>query len=185
MYSQSDEESYVLELGDNGRYLEIGSYDGKTFSNTRALAEKGWEGVCVEPAPHAFDAMCSDPPPHAILVNALVGKHTGLVRFHYSKDAVSTTERKHARKWASLVAFTPIHVMAISVSHLLTEFPGPFDLISVDTEGTTVQIVEDLIPHLDTLETRCLIYEHDEVFLKVPGFDEVHRTPENAILVRS
>jgi FkbM family methyltransferase len=184
-FSQRGEDVFLEPiLPESGRYLDIGAYDGKTFSNTRRLAEKGWEGVCVEPAAYAFAAMCADPPPTAILVNALIGKRTGLVNFHYSKDLVSTTEEHHARKWSSVAAFVPIYTVSIALHEFLAEFPGPYDLISVDTEGTTLTLVEELMPHLDELETKYLVYEHDGAWLSIPGFEEIHRTEENAICVR-
>lgn len=186
MYAQRGEDDAIASfLPAFGKYLDIGSYDGKTFSNTRKFAEEGWEGVCVEPSAHCFAAMVSDPPPNTVLVNALVGRHRGLTAFHYSKDALSTTSEHHAHKWASLAAYTPTFAVTVTLGDLLEAFPGPYDLVSVDTEGTTGQIVEDLIPHLDELKTKVLVYEHDDEFFKVPGFSEVARTIENAILVRS
>jgi hypothetical protein len=55
-HSQSDEEKYILEaVGDQpGRFLDIGCWDPITFSNTRALTERGWSGVMVEPSPGPF-----------------------------------------------------------------------------------------------------------------------------------
>lgn len=185
MYAQRGEDEYLKTvLPDFGRYLDIGAYNGKTFSNTRLLAEEGWEGVSVEPSAHCFAAMVLDPPPNGVLVNALVGRHRGLTAFHYSRDALSTTSDAHARKWASLAGYIPTFAVTVTVGDLLETFPGPYDLISVDTEGTTAQIVEDLIPHLNELKCRALVYEHDGDFFKVPGFTETLRTIENAVLVR-
>lgn len=83
-----------------------------------------------------------------------------------------------------MAAFVPVWAVTVTIGDLLEQFPGPYDLISVDCEGTTLQIVEDLIPHLDELRCRCLIYETDGETLKAPGFRETLRTEENAILVR-
>jgi hypothetical protein len=58
VYSQFDEEKYVLEAFrgkvEPGRFLEIGAWDAITFSNTRALVELGWSGVMIEPSPGPF-----------------------------------------------------------------------------------------------------------------------------------
>jgi len=53
MFSQRDEETYILEhfKGSTGTFLDLGAYDGVMFSNTRQLALNGWCGVCVEPSP--------------------------------------------------------------------------------------------------------------------------------------
>ena len=57
MYSQRDEEKYILEAFDgktDGRFLDIGAWHPTVFSNTRALIEMGWSGVMIEPSPGPF-----------------------------------------------------------------------------------------------------------------------------------
>ena len=57
-YSQFTEQDAILAAFEGVtkpdgpfRYLDLGSWDAITFSNTRALYEKGWEGVMIEPSP--------------------------------------------------------------------------------------------------------------------------------------
>jgi FkbM family methyltransferase len=60
-YSQFSEQDYILQAFPDpnelnsflktGRFLDIGSWDTVTFSNTRALYELGWAGVMIEPSP--------------------------------------------------------------------------------------------------------------------------------------
>jgi hypothetical protein len=39
----------------NGVFVDIGAYDGVTFSNTLMLErERGWTGICIEPLPDIF-----------------------------------------------------------------------------------------------------------------------------------
>lgn len=184
MYAQRDEEKYTEALEGHGTYLEIGSYDGKTFSNTRLLADRGWKGVCVEPAAHAFAAMLDDPPPGAKLIHAAVGPRTGLVSFLQSRDAVSTTERAHARKWQQAVRFTPSFTVQVSLDDLLKDFPGPYRLVSLDTEGTSMWLFRAISPYLDELETEMVIVEHDGESAHLDGWETVYRSAENEILVR-
>ena len=56
MYSQTDEEEHIVKYfeGVTGKFLDIGAYNGVTFSNTRRLAELGWSGTCVEPSIKPF-----------------------------------------------------------------------------------------------------------------------------------
>jgi FkbM family methyltransferase len=183
MATQNDEDQYLPE-GD-GTYLDIGSYDGKLFSNVRPLAERGWKGVCVEPAAHAFAKLLDDPPPGAKLVHAAIAPRTGLVSFMQSTDyCVSTTDRAHAERWKNDTTYVPTFTVGITVADLLKDFPGPFRLISIDTEGTSVWVFHELAPRLDELECEVVIVEHDGSLLHAPGFKEVHRTPENSILQR-
>lgn len=60
-YSQSGEQSIILEFFRDlptGHFLDVGAYDGVTYSNTKALEDLGWEGVCVEPNPDSA-ALCA------------------------------------------------------------------------------------------------------------------------------
>ena len=61
-FSQSDEEKYIVEYfnGKTGRFLDIGAYDGKAFSNTYKLGLLGWSGVLVEPAPKVFHSLINN-----------------------------------------------------------------------------------------------------------------------------
>lgn len=60
MYSQFEEEVAILKALEpapphkgepTNKFLDIGAWHPTTFSNTRALVEKGWSGVLVEPSP--------------------------------------------------------------------------------------------------------------------------------------
>lgn len=53
MYSQNQEEKYILNhfKDKQGTFLDLGAYNGKELSNSRALVELGWAGCCVEPHP--------------------------------------------------------------------------------------------------------------------------------------
>ena len=58
-FSQNNEQRFILDFfkGENpkkNKFLDVGANDGKTFSNTHALALLGWNGVCVEPTNTAF-----------------------------------------------------------------------------------------------------------------------------------
>lgn len=183
-YSQGDEESVILELEGDGNYLDVGSYDGKTFSNIRALADRGWRGVCIEPAAHAFAAMLDDPPPGAKLVHAVIGPRTGLVSFLETKDAVSTTSKAHARKWKQYATFVPAYTVSLRIQDLLADLPGPYRFISIDTEGTSMWLFRELAPLLDELETEMICVEHDGAAVHLPGWKRVYSSAENVILRR-
>ena len=136
-----------------GRFLDIGATDGTTASNTRKLAAiHNWGGVCVEPAAWAFDKLSRlyagrddiDVVQVAIADPPHMGG--GVIEFHYSRgDLVSTTVDRYAETWSDLVAFERQWIAAMPVSDLLLQFPGPYELISVDTEGTSLRVAKDLL----------------------------------------
>lgn len=48
-YSQAGQDKWVHELiGDKGFFVDVGAYDGINTSNTYALEEVGWKGICIE-----------------------------------------------------------------------------------------------------------------------------------------
>lgn len=147
MFSQSNEEEAILKFfGDRvGRFLDIGAYDGKTFSNTRALALRGWSGVCVEASPQCFVQLQKtyEGNPKVEVVSACVGKSSGLARFYDHGGATATTDREHARVWETNngVKYSKIVVAQITGSVLLQHFGEKVDFISIDVEGANVDVM--------------------------------------------
>ncbi len=60
-YSQDGQDKFLLETIFNnqktGFYVDIGANDGITLSNTKALEDSGWNGICIEPLPNSFDKL--------------------------------------------------------------------------------------------------------------------------------
>src|SRR5262245_37922422 len=54
-YSQMGQDKWVSEEVfpgvKNGFFLDVGSGDGTFMSNTKALEQKGWTGICIDPFP--------------------------------------------------------------------------------------------------------------------------------------
>lgn len=53
--SQAGQDEWVHSIiGDSGYFVDVGAHDGVTHSNTYALEQLGWTGVCVEPNDDVF-----------------------------------------------------------------------------------------------------------------------------------
>lgn len=193
MYSQNNEEHYILEhfKGQKGKFLDIGAYQGVQFSNTHALALSGWEGVCVEPSPLPFTGLMQvyKDRPDIKLVNAAMSyRDTGLVEFADSGgDAISTTSAIHENRWNKIVNFHHIYVNTVTIREILRVFGEKFDFISLDVEGTNVEIL-NTIP-LEIIQPSLICIEHESRFSDIlsycKGYSEVHRNGENIILKRN
>lgn len=191
-------------LPSKGRFLDVGAYDGETFSNTRLFVQWGWGGVLVEPAPRPLARLLevyrATPDQHQV-VQAVVSAAGGrdLVRFYDSGgDALSTTEETHVAKWRLAVekvgnCFAPYWTLQIPIWELVTLFPGPYHLVSIDTEGTSAAIW-DRFPDDALLETRVAIVEHDGETDKIAwissrgrdrGFQVVETNSTNSVLWRA
>lgn len=191
MYSQNDEEGVILPFfGDTvGRFLDCGAFDGKVFSNTFALTERGWGGTLVEASPHAFialKALYKGRGPSYNLVQACLGFDWRLRKFWDSPDAVATDDPKHEEKWRSLGQYQEVMVPELPLAALLEALPGPYHFINIDVEGETTEKLFRAMP-FRALGCRlvCVECNDDSVhFLsigKAMGMKPLHQTGENII----
>lgn len=165
MYSQYDEEKHILAACDatkQGRFLDVGAWNAKTFSNTRALFERGWSGVLIEPSPEPFLALLKEygNEPRILLILAAVGFERNCVKLHASADAVSTTRDQVYRQWRDAATYQgDFWVPQITFGELFNQFGGPFNFVNLDTEGTSVDLLLSL--DLSNLLPRAVCVEHD------------------------
>lgn len=194
MYSQYNEEEIILKYFGStvGRFLDIGAYDGKTFSNTYALAEKGWRGTLVEPAPVSFKALqdtYTKIKTESELVNAAVGPQMGIFPFFdCAGDAVGSLSTAHMERWKEYCPFHKIYITVVTVQALLAALPGPYDFISIDAEGVSLTILEAFLQQPQTMvKTKLFCVEAygpevDQVTRIIAGkYHEVGRTVENIL----
>jgi FkbM family methyltransferase len=89
-FSQSKQDEWVASHIDRGFFVDLGAYDGINTSNTYALENSGWRGICVEANPDFFYAL-TDNRPQARNVHAFVSDTCGEVHIHdqHQTDDVS------------------------------------------------------------------------------------------------
>jgi FkbM family methyltransferase len=169
-YSQGGEEETLAKIfsgytrSDGGRpiLLDVGAFDGKLFSNSLALLEKGWRGVLIEPSPAAFIALRQTHAerPNLTLVNAVLGFDKHLIPFHDCPDCIGTTVPEHAEKWAKGGSkFTPHWAPQITFEQLQNQLPHHYDLILIDTEGTSTDLFLNILNA--NQRPRAWVIEHD------------------------
>lgn len=199
-YSQKNEEAVIAEATADikaGTFLDVGAFDGKTFSNTLALVERGWSGVLVEPGIEAFAALLRThgSKEKLSLVQAIVGCEQSIVKFWDCGDLYSTTEVANRKKWESYCKAQgkpfkpPYYLPQISVAELLKKFAGPYDVLSIDTEGTSITLLYQFMKLMYADPPRVIVVEHDgneQACLAVVGaqYEVAERNAENLVLVR-
>ena len=191
MYSQGKEEESINRYfkGRTGRFLDIGAFDGKIFSNSLRLVELGWSGVCVEPSPKPFaclDALHKDNPA-VETIKALIGPTNGPVTFYDSDgDAVSTTDLAHKKKWekGSKIKFNQIEVEGMTAKTLLDKVGRNFDFVNIDTENTNVEILKNLIANGMRFELLCIEHDnqHSQIVSMFPKCQPIFQNAENLII---
>lgn len=188
MFSQHDEEKWVLKhAGKAGKFLDVGANDGVTFSNTHALALNGWTGVCIEPSPYWLGPLIKTYPDvqKFTIIAAALGASRCLCDFWSTEGIVNTTEKSMMEKWKKHHPYRLIMMPQIMWADVFGH--GPFQMINIDTEGTSLQLL-DSMPVALRDAARVIVVEHngDRKNLHVPtGWKQVYESPENVVLVNT
>ena len=165
-YSQNNEQDIIINyiLHNNitsGKLLDIGAYDGETFSNVRQLMLQfnNWSGVFVEPSSYCFYKLCDMYkmiPRRADLVNLAVVLEEELtnqrmLEFYDSPmSAVSSTiqswtqrgieNNKEFNSEGDPVNPRKVYIGQIGMKELLNKFGPTFDFINIDVEGYSAKL---------------------------------------------
>jgi FkbM family methyltransferase len=197
-FSQNDEQFVIDELFikagiGQGRLLDIGAYVPDQFSNSRALIDKGWSAILVEPSPIPFAALLKHyrANPEVILVNAAVGVDSTWVDFYDSGgDAVSSASQAHVQRWEkSGVSFSRFMLRTIALADLFTQFGSYYDFINLDVESLNINLFR-AFPWLRLKDTRVICVEHDShqkemtSIAQSVGFELASSNAENLIFFR-
>lgn len=194
MYSQYREEEFILQAFDPthiGRFLDIGAWNAKKFSNTRALYERGWSGIMVEPSPLPMQNLLMEygAEPRITLINAAVGPNNHMVRLRVSEDALSTTSEEQYERWHKEGGYYgSMFVPTITLADIFLQFGGRFEFISIDTEGSSAELLKALLA--TEARPHCICFEHDRRFAESfahfdqAGYRLVHENDTNRVLVR-
>jgi FkbM family methyltransferase len=159
-YSQVGQDRYLLENFFRGKrggvFLDIGAYDGETFSNTAAFERSmGWTGLCVEPLPEAFAKLTATR--KALCENVCVGDFEGETDF-----MESDTGADEMMLSGMPAHFDPRHVIRLEqraltrvnlrlpvtrLSTLLNKHRlFDIDFCSIDTEGAELAVLSSFDP---------------------------------------
>lgn len=169
-YSQSNEQEVILNYfgSISGTFLDCGANDGKTFSNTRALAERGWKGVLIEPSPKAFAKLKALYSGYKgfYLYNYALGGHNGKAILQESSALlggddvalVSTFHSHEMDRFKSVLSYDPVEVEVFKWKTFLNRLTiKEFNMISLDCEGSEM----DILPDIDLTKTQLLCIEHN------------------------
>ena len=145
---------YGLIFGErhDGTFVEIGAYDGISYSNTSCLAEAGWTGVYVEPVPEYADRCRENnrDRPAIKVVNQAIGSQQGVLSLHVGEYLTTPSDAQlleyQGKDWGRGLfdSAVTITVEMTTLNALLdsTGMPVGFDLLVVDVEGFEVDVFE-------------------------------------------
>lgn len=163
-YSQHFEQQTILDYFGNftGTLLDIGANDGVTFSNSRALLEKGWYGVLVEPSEETFAELVNNCEPFTgkvLLHNVGIADYNGTADFYESGELiggdhslVSSMKETETARWKKkskpsdpVVKFKKTTIPVIEFATLLKNSGlDRIDFITIDVEGMELEILKQI-----------------------------------------
>jgi FkbM family methyltransferase len=193
-YSQNNEQEVILNYfnGFKGTFLDLGAYDGVELSNTRALMELGWSGMCFEPHPEIYKRLkqnCAEFP-LVLTYEFAVGISNGKFKLNANDTYYSTLIDSEKDRWNNRYEFTDIECSVVDFKTLLRASPFPkFDFISIDCEGLDLEILRQI--NLDDVKCNMLCVETNgketEKYVKYCegfGMTLIHQNAENIIMAR-
>jgi FkbM family methyltransferase len=161
----------------NGFFLDVGSGHGTIGSNTKALEELGWTGICVDPFPtHMEGRTC-------VMEKAVVSSSAGqVVKFHTHSGLGGIADT--LGKWKDEAAKSPaVELTTTTLGELLerTRAPSYIHFLSLDIEGAELEALKG-VP-FDKYRFGAMAIEHNDEepkrsdllkFLGEKGYKRVH-----------
>jgi FkbM family methyltransferase len=132
-----------------GFFLDIGAYDGKTYSNTYVFEQMGWKGICLEPLPDVFtrlrqNRVCDC---YNLAMSDESGEDADFIRAA-GVETLSGLESKMAAAHKDWIlrekgVVEHIKVETITFADLMGRYPGItyIDFMSLDVEGAEMSIL--------------------------------------------
>lgn len=136
----------------DGFFIEVGAFDGVSYSTTYALEAMGWTGLLVEAIPERFEACRRNRPNSRVVHAALAAPGAGSETvFHVMQDEYGgmlsfgegISEGQHVEKMrSSSLPKTTLKVPLTTLDGLLDGHTGAVDLVMIDVEGAEVALLK-------------------------------------------
>jgi FkbM family methyltransferase len=161
----------------DGFFLDVGSGHGTIGSNTKALEELGWKGICVDPFPTHMDGRTCE------MVKEVVSSASGqTVKFHTHSGLGGIADT--LGKWKEEAEKSPaVELTTVTLAQILerSKAPGFIHFLSLDIEGAELEALRG-VP-FDKYRFGAMAIEHNEEepkrsdlikFLEEKGYRRVH-----------
>lgn len=163
---QNKEDQAILEYFEGAEglnLLDIGAFDGKTFSNSYNLLKYfGWHGVLIEAEPKTANDCYENTKDFngLTLCAAVTVDYDGIIDFHTSNgQMVGSSDMNHVKKWSKDVEFNRINVAAVSIETIRQTYGENINFINIDVEGQSADLAIKIIPLYKYC--KCICIEHD------------------------
>jgi len=190
-YSQYGQDAFLEKIFKKklGTFLDIGAYDGITFSNTYFLESSlNWKGICVEPNPIPFSKLKEVR--KSINVNCGIGTANKQLKFLALSGAgemlsgfTSTFNDEHYARITEMERHYEIKKQNIAIeakplSELLNDYNiKNVDYCSIDVEGGEMEVLKSI--DFDAVNIRLISVENNlgtkdaKKFLRALGYSRI------------
>jgi hypothetical protein len=161
----------------DGFFLDVGSGHGTIGSNTKALEERGWTGICVDPFPTSMEGRTCRL--EKVVVSSVAGQR---VKFHTHAGLGGIADT--LGKWKEEASKSPaVDFTTTTLGEVLerSQAPGFIHFMSLDIEGAELEALKG-IP-FDRYRFGAMAIEHNDEepkrtdilkFLDARGYRRVH-----------
>jgi len=150
----------------NGIVVEVGAFDGITYSNTSGLVTNGWSALLIEPVSESYQKckLRYASFPKVEILNVAVGSKDGVLEIHLAGALSSGDQATHVEyslsTWAAKhLKFTSEKVQQLTLDSILREFPKfkDIDVLVIDVEGYEEEVIDGF--NLEESKPKMIIIE--------------------------
>lgn len=204
-YSQSYQDKFVdqiiLKSKVDGFFIEIGAYDGVTFSNTYFFEKhRNWNGICIEPIPSVFEKLSKNRACECI--NGAISHHQGFVEITHvdgpSEMLTGITNNYHNDHEKRIESelnklggeINNLQVKSYKLADILAERNiKKVDYCSIDVEGSELQVLNSINFHDVQFSVFSIENNYDdpkfEEFMTSNGFQLIGKLDADDIYVNN
>lgn len=204
-YSQSYQDKFVdqiiLKCKIDGFFIEIGAYDGVTFSNTYFFEKsRNWNGICIEPIPSVFEKLSKNRACECI--NGAISLHEGFVELTHvdgpSEMLTGITNNYHNDHEKRIESelnklggeINNLHVKSYKLADILAERNiKKVDYCSIDVEGSELEVLNSINFHDVQFSVFSIENNYDdpkfEEFMTSNGFQLIGKLDADDIYVNN
>lgn len=141
-HSQIGQDKWVIETmfpgESNGFFLDVGSADGTQLSNSKALEERGWTGICVDPFPKNMEGRTC-----RMFKDVVFSEPGKKVSFQAAGEIGGVTDTLGALKGSALAA-PAVELTTTTLTAILAEANAPelIHFMSLDIEGAELEALK-------------------------------------------
>ena len=179
--SEIGQDKWVAEVMfpgvDDGVFLDVGSGHGQIGSNTKALEDRGWSGICVDPFPTAMEGRDCQ------MIKEVISSEAGKKVLFHTHDGLGGIADTLG-KWKDEASKAPaVELVTVTLAEVLERAKAPafIHFLSLDIEGAELDALRG-IP-FDKYRFGAMAIEHNEeepkrtgiiTLLAARGYRRVH-----------